>query len=103
MDPESMLYIVSTPIGNLGDMSLRAIETLRSVDYVVSEDTRKTGVLLKHFDIHKPQISFREDNEKRTLPKLMGLLNAGNHIAWFRMPVLLPSVIQGLPWCVNHW
>jgi 16S rRNA (cytidine1402-2'-O)-methyltransferase len=81
MDPESMLYIVSTPIGNLGDMSLRAIETLRSVDYVVSEDTRKTGVLLKHFDIHKPQISFREDNEKRTLPKLMGLLNAGNHIA----------------------
>ena len=76
-----MLYIVSTPIGNLGDMSLRAIETLRSVDYVISEDTRKTGVLLKHFDIHKPQISFREDNEKRTLPKLMGLLNAGSNIA----------------------
>jgi 16S rRNA (cytidine1402-2'-O)-methyltransferase len=76
-----MLYIVSTPIGNLGDMSLRAIETLRLVDYVVSEDTRKTGILLKHFDIHKPQISFREDNEKRTLPKLMGLLNAGNQIA----------------------
>ncbi len=62
-------------------MSLRAIETLRSVDYVISEDTRKTGVLLKHFDIHKPQISFREDNEKRTLPKLMGLLNAGSNIA----------------------
>lgn len=76
-----MLYIVSTPIGNLGDMSLRAIETLRSVDYVISEDTRKTGVLLKHFDIQKPQISFREDNEKRTLPKLMGLLNAGSTIA----------------------
>ncbi len=76
-----MLYIVSTPIGNLGDMSLRAIETLQQVDFVVSEDTRKTGVLLKHFDIHKPQISFREDNEKRTLPKLMGLLNSGKHIA----------------------
>lgn len=76
-----MLYIVSTPIGNLGDMSLRAIETLRDVDFVVSEDTRKTGVLLKHFDIHKPQISFREDNEKRTLPKLMGLLRNGKHIA----------------------
>jgi 16S rRNA (cytidine1402-2'-O)-methyltransferase len=76
-----MLYIVSTPIGNLGDMSFRAIETLRSVDYVVSEDTRKTGVLLKHFDVHKPQISFREDNEQRTLPKLMGLLNAGSNIA----------------------
>ena len=76
-----MLYIVSTPIGNLGDMSLRAIETLRSVDYVISEDTRKTGFLLKHFDIQKPQISFREDNEKRALPKLMGLLNAGSNIA----------------------
>lgn len=76
-----MLYIVSTPIGNLGDMSLRAIETLQQVDFVVSEDTRKTGILLKHFDIHKPQISFREDNEKRTLPKLMGLLNSGKHIA----------------------
>lgn len=76
-----MLYIVSTPIGNLGDMSLRAIETLRDVDFVVSEDTRKTGVLLKHFDIHKPQISFREDNEKRALPKLMGLLRSGKHIA----------------------
>ncbi|MDO9086617.1 MAG: 16S rRNA (cytidine(1402)-2'-O)-methyltransferase [Anaerolineaceae bacterium] len=76
-----MLYIVSTPIGNLGDMSLRAIEILKSVDFVVSEDTRKTGFLLKHFDIHKPQISFREDNEKRTLPKLLGLLNAGKQIA----------------------
>ena len=76
-----MLYIVSTPIGNLGDMSIRAIETLRSVNYVVSEDTRKTGMLLKHFDIHKPQISFREDNEKRALPKLMGLLTTGNSIA----------------------
>jgi 16S rRNA (cytidine1402-2'-O)-methyltransferase len=76
-----MLYIVSTPIGNLGDMSLRAIETLQNVDVVVSEDTRKTGILLKHFDIHKPQVSFREDNEKRTLPKLMGLLNSGKHIA----------------------
>lgn len=76
-----MLYIVATPIGNLGDMSFRAIETLNNVDFVVSEDTRKTGILLKHFDIHKPQISFREDNEKRTLPKLMGLLNQGKHIA----------------------
>ena len=76
-----MLFIVSTPIGNLGDMSLRAIETLRSVDFIVSEDTRKTGVLLKHFDIHKPQISFREDNEKRTIPKLMGLLNTGKDVA----------------------
>lgn len=76
-----MLYLVSTPIGNLGDISQRALDTLRSVDYVVSEDTRKTGFLLKHFDIRKPQISFREDNEERTLPKVLALLEEGKSIA----------------------
>ncbi len=76
-----MLYLVSTPIGNLGDISQRALDTLRSVDYVVSEDTRKTGFLLKHFDIRKPQISFREDNEDRALPKILALLQEGKSIA----------------------
>ena len=76
-----MLYLVATPIGNLGDISLRALETLRSVDMVVSEDTRKTGMLLKHFEIKKPQISFREDNETRALPKIMELLITGKDVA----------------------
>jgi 16S rRNA (cytidine1402-2'-O)-methyltransferase len=76
-----MLYLVSTPIGNLGDISLRALETLRLVDMVVSEDTRKTGMLLKHFEIKKPQISFREDNENRALPKVMELLLEGKNVA----------------------
>jgi len=76
-----MLYLVSTPIGNLSDISFRALETLRSVEIVVSEDTRKTGMLLKHFEIQKPQISFREDNEKRALPKVMELLLAGKDVA----------------------
>ena len=76
-----MLYLVATPIGNLGDISLRALETLRAVDVVVSEDTRKTGMLLKHFEIQKPQISFREDNEQRALPKVMEYLSAGKDVA----------------------
>ena len=76
-----MLYLVSTPIGNLGDISQRALDTLNQVDYVVSEDTRKTGMLLKHFGISKRQISFREDNEERALPRLLDLLKEGHSLA----------------------
>lgn len=76
-----MLYLVSTPIGNLGDITLRALETLKAVDVVASEDTRKTGFLLKHFDIKKPQLSFHEYNEDRVLPKILALLREGQSVA----------------------
>src|SRR5210317_1867811 len=76
-----MLYLVATPIGNLGDITLRALETLREVDYVASEDTRKTGRLLKHFDIQKPQISFHEHNEERAGERVLGLLETGSSVA----------------------
>ena len=76
-----MLYLVATPIGNLGDITLRALETLREVDYVASEDTRKTGRLLKHFDIQKPQIAFHEFNEDRAGERIVGLLREGKTIA----------------------
>lgn len=76
-----MLYLVATPIGNLGDISLRALETLRTVDIVVSEDTRKTGMLLKHFEIKKPQISFHEHNERQKLPKIIKALAEGKSVA----------------------
>lgn len=76
-----MLYLVATPIGNLSDITLRALEVLREVDCVASEDTRKTGVLLKHFDIKRPQISFHEHNEQRVGKKIMGLLEEGKSVA----------------------
>ena len=76
-----MLYLVATPIGNLSDISLRALETLRDVDYVASEDTRKTGRLLKHFQIQKPQISFHEHNEQQAGAKIVRLLEQGHSVA----------------------
>lgn len=76
-----MLLLVATPIGNLGDISQRALAALESADVVVSEDTRKTGFLLNHFGIKKPQISFREDNEQRALPKVMEFLGLEKTVA----------------------
>ena len=76
-----MLIMVATPIGNMGDISPRALAALESADVVVSEDTRKTGFLLNHFGIKKPQISFREDNETRALPKVMEFLALGKVVA----------------------
>jgi 16S rRNA (cytidine1402-2'-O)-methyltransferase len=75
------LYLVATPIGNMGDITLRALDTLRAVDMVASEDTRKTGLLLKHFDIKKPQLSFHEHNEERAGEKIMALLEQGQSVA----------------------
>lgn len=76
-----MLFLVATPIGNLGDMTLRALETLREVDVVASEDTRKTGLLLKHFEISKPQLAFHEHNEAKAGQKIINLLQEGKSVA----------------------
>ncbi len=76
-----MLYLVATPIGNLSDISLRALEILRQVDYVASEDTRKTGLLLKYYKMKKPQITFHEHNEKHAGRKIIGLLKEDNSVA----------------------
>jgi 16S rRNA (cytidine1402-2'-O)-methyltransferase len=76
-----MLYLVATPIGNLGDITLRALETLRAVDIIASEDTRKTGLLLKHFNIAKPQMAFHEHNEQQAGTRIEELLLQGKSVA----------------------
>ncbi len=76
-----MLYLVATPIGNLSDISLRALEVLRQVDYVASEDTRKTGLLLKHYEIKKPQITFHEYNQRQAGRKITDLLKENKSVA----------------------
>jgi 16S rRNA (cytidine1402-2'-O)-methyltransferase len=76
-----MLYLVATPIGNLNDITLRALNTLGEVDIIASEDTRKTGMLLKHFGISKPQIAFHEHNEQRAGAHIEELLKQGQSVA----------------------
>ena len=76
-----MLYLVATPIGNLDDITLRALETLRTVDVIACEDTRKTGRLLKHFDIQKRKLSFHEHNKASATERIMALIAQGQSVA----------------------
>ena len=75
------LYIVSTPIGNYGDMTYRAVETLKSVDIIACEDTRKTGILLKHFEIEGKLFSYHDHNENFKTEILVQRLLAGENVA----------------------
>ncbi|MHB8839623.1 MAG: 16S rRNA (cytidine(1402)-2'-O)-methyltransferase [Gemmatimonadaceae bacterium] len=81
VDAVGVLYIVSTPIGNLGDLSTRALETLRAADAILAEDTRHTRTLLSHFDLHTPLESYHEHNEAATTPSLVGRLQLGARLA----------------------
>jgi len=76
-----MLYVVATPIGNLGDITLRALEILKDVDLVAAEDTRHSGILLKHYQIKKPLVSYHEHNEAMRTAQLVERLAAGEKIA----------------------
>jgi len=76
-----MLFVVATPIGNLGDITLRAIEVLKSADVVAAEDTRRSGMLLKHLGIKKPFISYHEHNEAARTTELVERLTRGESIA----------------------
>src|SRR3989338_7939141 len=76
-----MLYIVSTPIGNLKDITLRALETLKSVHLIAAEDTRHTKILANHYGITTPLTSYFEHNEIKKADHLLGLLQEGKDIA----------------------
>lgn len=78
---ESDLYLVATPIGNLGDITLRALEVLKSVDVILAEDTRTSGRLLKHYDIQKPMQSYHIHNEHKILTKIVERLKGGERMA----------------------
>ena len=75
------LFIVSTPIGNLKDITLRALETLKGVDAVACEDTRQTGKLLAHYEIKKPLTALHDHNERFKTPELVNRLKGGQSIA----------------------
>jgi len=75
------LYLVATPIGNLGDMTLRAADTLRAVDFIAAEDTRVTVKLLNHLDIKKPMVSYHRHNSDTRGDELVSRLLAGESCA----------------------
>lgn len=78
----STLYIVGTPIGNLGDITFRAVETFKSVDVVAAEDTRRTLQLLNHLQIKKPLVSCRSQNEESAAQKIIRMLDEGQTVAY---------------------
>ena len=80
-DGAGTLYLVPTPIGNLQDMTYRAVETLQTVDLICAEDTRNTQKLLNHFEIETKQISFHEHNTQERIPQLIEKLQAGQNLA----------------------
>jgi 16S rRNA (cytidine1402-2'-O)-methyltransferase len=75
------LYIVPTPVGNLADITLRAIDTLKAADLVLAEDTRTSSFLMKHYEIEKPLRSYHQHNEHKILGEIIQLLHSGKNIA----------------------
>lgn len=76
-----MLYLVATPIGNLGDITLRALEVLKTADIIAAEDTRHSSILLNHYEIRKPLVSYHEHNEAMRTAELIEDLRAGKNVA----------------------
>ncbi len=73
----AMLYVVPTPVGNMEDMTMRAIRILQQVDLILAEDTRTSGILLSHYDIHTPVLAHHKFNEHESTPEFVTRLQAG--------------------------
>jgi 16S rRNA (cytidine1402-2'-O)-methyltransferase len=103
MDDSGILYLVGTPIGNLEDMTFRAIATLKQVDLIAAEDTRHTGKLLHHFGIDTPQTSYHEHNAHRRVPELVEKLLQGTAIALVTdagMPAISDPGVELVQGCI---
>jgi 16S rRNA (cytidine1402-2'-O)-methyltransferase len=100
-----MLYVVATPIGNLSDITLRALEVLKGVDLVAAEDTRHSGLLLKHFQIKKPFVSYHKHNEAARSAELVDRLVRGENVALITdagTPGLSDPGLRLIRECVDH-
>jgi 16S rRNA (cytidine1402-2'-O)-methyltransferase len=103
MDDAGILYLVGTPIGNLEDMTFRAIATLKQVDLIAAEDTRHTGKLLHHFGIDTPQTSYHEHNAFKRVPELVEKLQQGMAIALVTdagMPAISDPGVELVQGCI---
>lgn len=97
--------MVATPIGNLSDITLRALEVLKGVDVVAAEDTRHSGLLLKHFEIKKPFVSYHKHNEAARTAELVHRLSVGENVALITdagTPGLSDPGLRLIRECVNH-
>ena len=100
-----MLYVVATPIGNLDDITLRALAILKSVDLIAAEDTRHSGNLLRHFEIRKPLVSYHEHNEAMRTAELSERLAAGENVALITdagMPALSDPGARLIRQCIER-
>ena len=100
-----ILYLVGTPIGNLEDITLRALRVLKEADQIACEDTRHTQKLLTHYEIHKPLVSYHEHNEMRRAPELVMALEKGSKIALVSdagMPLISDPGHRLVSLCVRH-